>query len=128
MSCRFVGALRPVLFSIVIAGVAGPRTARGQAAPGGAPNAIDVKTKTSSDAKNTLDKLGIKSVFNYVDDQHPKDTVHTQDINDGIGVTAGMTITMTVSNGPALVVIPELRISDIGLIDVTRFEKTELFA
>jgi adenine deaminase len=28
----------------------------------------------------------------------------------------------------ALVVIPELRISDIGLIDVTRFEKTELFA
>jgi adenine deaminase len=28
----------------------------------------------------------------------------------------------------ALVVIPELRISDIGLIDVTRFQKTELFA
>ncbi len=28
----------------------------------------------------------------------------------------------------ALVVIPELRISDIGLIDVTRFAKTELFA
>ena len=28
----------------------------------------------------------------------------------------------------ALVVIPELRISDIGLIDVTRFEKVELFA
>jgi adenine deaminase len=28
----------------------------------------------------------------------------------------------------ALVVIPELRISDIGLIDVTRFERTELFA
>ncbi|PZQ52254.1 MAG: adenine deaminase [Rhodovulum sulfidophilum] len=27
----------------------------------------------------------------------------------------------------ALVVIPELRISDMGLIDVTRFEKTELF-
>ena len=27
----------------------------------------------------------------------------------------------------ALVVIPELRISDIGLIDVTKFEKTELF-
>jgi adenine deaminase len=26
----------------------------------------------------------------------------------------------------ALVVIPELRISDIGLIDVTRFEKTEV--
>ena len=28
----------------------------------------------------------------------------------------------------ALVVIPELRISDLGLIDVTRFEKTELIA
>ena len=28
----------------------------------------------------------------------------------------------------ALVVIPELRISDVGLIDVTRFKKTELFA
>jgi adenine deaminase len=27
----------------------------------------------------------------------------------------------------ALVVIPELRISDMGLIDVTRFEKTDLF-
>ena len=27
----------------------------------------------------------------------------------------------------ALVVIPELRISDLGLIDVTRFEKTDLF-
>ena len=27
----------------------------------------------------------------------------------------------------ALVVIPELRISDQGLIDVTRFEKTPLF-
>ena len=27
----------------------------------------------------------------------------------------------------ALVVIPELRISDIGLVDVTKFEKTELF-
>ncbi|MBX2884144.1 MAG: adenine deaminase [Granulosicoccus sp.] len=27
----------------------------------------------------------------------------------------------------ALVVIPELRISDVGLIDVTRFEKTDLF-
>jgi adenine deaminase len=27
----------------------------------------------------------------------------------------------------ALVVIPELRISDLGLVDVTRFEKTELF-
>jgi adenine deaminase len=27
----------------------------------------------------------------------------------------------------ALVVIPELRISDIGLVDVTRFERTELF-
>jgi hypothetical protein len=26
----------------------------------------------------------------------------------------------------ALVVIPELRISDVGLIDVTRFEKTEV--
>jgi adenine deaminase len=26
----------------------------------------------------------------------------------------------------ALVVIPELRISDLGLIDVTRFEKTDL--
>jgi adenine deaminase len=28
----------------------------------------------------------------------------------------------------ALVVIPTLRISDVGLIDVTRFEPTELFA
>ena len=27
----------------------------------------------------------------------------------------------------ALVVIPRLRISDLGLIDVDRFEKTELF-
>ena len=27
----------------------------------------------------------------------------------------------------ALVVIPELRISDIGLIDVTRFAKVDLF-
>jgi adenine deaminase len=27
----------------------------------------------------------------------------------------------------ALVVIPELRISDQGLVDVTRFAKTELF-
>jgi adenine deaminase len=27
----------------------------------------------------------------------------------------------------ALVVIPELRISDIGLVDVTRFEKVPLF-
>lgn len=27
----------------------------------------------------------------------------------------------------ALVVIPSLRISDVGLIDVTRFEKTDLF-
>ena len=27
----------------------------------------------------------------------------------------------------ALVVIPALRISDLGLIDVTTFEKTELF-
>jgi adenine deaminase len=27
----------------------------------------------------------------------------------------------------ALVVIPELRISDLGLVDVTKFEKTELF-
>jgi len=27
----------------------------------------------------------------------------------------------------ALAVIPELRISDVGLIDVTKFEKTELF-
>jgi adenine deaminase len=27
----------------------------------------------------------------------------------------------------ALVVIPEIRISDHGIIDVTRFEKTELF-
>jgi adenine deaminase len=27
----------------------------------------------------------------------------------------------------ALVVIPELRISDLGLIDVTRFAKTDLF-
>ena len=26
----------------------------------------------------------------------------------------------------ALVVIPELRISDLGLIDVTRFERTDL--
>jgi adenine deaminase len=27
----------------------------------------------------------------------------------------------------ALVVIPELRISDMGLIDVTKFEKVDLF-
>ena len=27
----------------------------------------------------------------------------------------------------ALVVIPELRISDLGLVDVTRFEKVDLF-
>jgi len=27
----------------------------------------------------------------------------------------------------ALVVIPELRISDLGLVDVTRFELTDLF-
>jgi adenine deaminase len=27
----------------------------------------------------------------------------------------------------ALVVIPELRISDVGLVDVTRFEKVDLF-
>ena len=27
----------------------------------------------------------------------------------------------------ALVVIPELRISDLGLVDVTRFERTDLF-
>jgi len=27
----------------------------------------------------------------------------------------------------ALVVIPEIRISDLGLVDVTRFELTELF-
>jgi adenine deaminase len=27
----------------------------------------------------------------------------------------------------ALVVIPELRISDMGLVDVTKFEKIELF-
>nr|MBA3447750.1 hypothetical protein [Pseudaminobacter sp.] len=27
----------------------------------------------------------------------------------------------------ALVVIPELRISDVGIIDVTKFEKVDLF-
>ena len=48
-------------------------------------------------------------------------------------VAAMATCGATINNGYmqhsllALVVIPEIRISDVGLIDVTRFEKTDLF-
>jgi serine/threonine-protein kinase len=76
------------------------------------PNPVKVPNvvgKNVNDAKNTLDKLGVKSVFNYVDNNQPKDTVLTQDVNDGTGVTPGMTITMTVSKGPAQVLIPDVR-------------------
>lgn len=62
---------------------------------------------TQDQAQAKLDALGVKAVFNQVDDAtHPAGQVLSQDIPQGTGVTDGMTVTMNVSKGPTQVTIP----------------------
>jgi serine/threonine-protein kinase len=70
----------------------------------------DVRRKPFADAKAQLEKLGLK-----VEDTRrshatiPKDQVISQSIGSGVTVDAGTTITLTVSDGPKRVVVPQLR-------------------
>jgi beta-lactam-binding protein with PASTA domain len=59
-------------------------------------------------AKDQLSKLGVSVVVKQQDSDKPKDEVIAQDPDDGSGVDKGATVTLTVSNGPKEVDLPDL--------------------
>jgi serine/threonine-protein kinase len=63
-------------------------------------------------AKEQLRKLGLKVTVVQKDDQRPKDQVIAQDPTDGTGLEKGANVTLTVSNGPAALVVPDVRGQD----------------
>jgi serine/threonine-protein kinase len=60
------------------------------------------------DARGQLEGLGLKVVVKQQDSDKPKDEVLSQDPADGSGVDKGATVTLTVSNGPKEVEVPDL--------------------
>lgn len=64
--------------------------------------------KTLSEAKSTLTKLGLVVATVQQDSSEPKDQVLNQDPVDGSGVESGTTVTLTISNGPPKVIVPDV--------------------
>jgi eukaryotic-like serine/threonine-protein kinase len=62
-----------------------------------------------SDAQNTLSHLGLTVVVNQQDSNLPKDQVISQVPGDGSSAEKGATITLSVSKGPPLVTVPDVR-------------------
>jgi serine/threonine-protein kinase len=85
-------------------------------APVTVPAVIDISL---DDARNQLSALGLKVVVKQQDSDKPKDQVLAQDLADGSGVDKGATITLTVSNGPKAVVVP-----DVGGRDAAEAQQT----
>jgi eukaryotic-like serine/threonine-protein kinase len=59
-------------------------------------------------AQNTLRGLKLNVTVKQQDSDKPANTVIAQDPGEGSGVEAGKTVTLTVSKGPAAVVVPDL--------------------
>jgi len=57
-------------------------------------------------AKKALEELGLTVLVQSKDSNRPKDEVVAQDPADGIGVDKGAKVTLTVSNGPPMVDVP----------------------
>jgi serine/threonine-protein kinase len=70
----------------------------------------DVRRKLEADAKDQLEKLGLKvEITRRSHPSVPKGQVISQSIGAGVTVDAGTTITLSVSEGPAKVVVPPLK-------------------
>jgi serine/threonine-protein kinase len=81
------------------------RVSKGRA-PITVPNVVG---KSLADAKGQLEGLHLVVATTQQDSDKPKDTVLTQNPVDGTGVVPGTTITLTISNGPPAVVVPDVR-------------------
>lgn len=70
----------------------------------------DVRRKLIAEAKDQLEKLGLKvETTRRSHATIPKDQVISQSIGAGLTVDSGTTITLVVSDGPAKVVVPQLK-------------------
>lgn len=64
--------------------------------------------KNVQEAKQTMSRLKLTVEVVNQDSDKPKDQVINQDPADGSGAEAGGKVTLTVSNGPAMAVVPDL--------------------
>lgn len=81
-----------------------------QVSKGRAPITVpNVVGKNVNEAKSTLARLGLTVELQKEEADLPKDQVVTQDPLDGSGAEPGDTVTLTVSSGPPLVTVPDVR-------------------
>jgi len=67
-----------------------------------------VMGKSLDDATNTLRHLGLDVAVKHEDSDKPKDQVIRQEPVDGAGLEKGATVTITVSNGPPDIEVPDV--------------------
>ena len=81
-----------------------------QVSRGRAPVTVpDVVGKNVAEARQTLEAKGLTVAVITKDSDQPKDEVLAQDPPDGAGVERGARITLTISEGPPFVLMPEVR-------------------
>jgi beta-lactam-binding protein with PASTA domain len=68
----------------------------------------NVVGKNVNEARDQLQALGLQVAVKQADSDKPKDSVTAQDPIDGAGLEKGATVTLTVSNGPPLVEVPDV--------------------
>jgi eukaryotic-like serine/threonine-protein kinase len=74
----------------------------------------DVRGHPISDATATLNGLGFKVNATYVDSNEPQNSVVEQSPAPNASAAKGSTVSLTVSNGPKTVAVPDVRNLDVG--------------
>ena len=67
-----------------------------------------------SQATATLNHAGFKVIPTYVDSNQPQNTVVNQSPGQNAQAAKGTTVSLTVSNGPKAVAVPDVRTLDVG--------------
>jgi eukaryotic-like serine/threonine-protein kinase len=74
----------------------------------------DVRGQPISQATSTLNGLGFKVNATYVDSTEPQNSVVEQSPAANASAAKGSTVSLTVSNGPKSVAVPDVRNLDVG--------------
>jgi serine/threonine-protein kinase len=74
----------------------------------------DVRGEPLSQATATLNGLGFKVTPTYVDSNEPQNSVVEQSPAPNSSAAKGSTVSLTVSNGPKTVAVPDVRNLDVG--------------
>jgi serine/threonine-protein kinase len=100
-----VVATEPVAGTVIAPGA----TIKVKVSKGRAPATVpNVVGKNVNEARQIMAGAGLSLAVKQVDSTKPKDQVLEQDPADGVGVEKGATVTVSVSNGPPQVPVPDV--------------------